>query len=191
MKNQNIISALVIIDMQNDFVEGGTLEIIGGKFLSQEICEFVNNNHKKFVHIYASRDWHIDPGDHFKTWKKHCIANTKGAEFTSMVGDLINRYDIMMIDKGMFNEGYSAASGIISDSNIPFLDHLLKEKIENIYICGIAIDYCVKETAIELKDKTNSNIFILENLTLGVSSQTSKEAFREMKKRDIRLISTS
>ena len=79
--------ALIIVDVQNDFCEGGSLAVEGGAAVAGAISDYVDAHHNEFDHIVATQDWHIDPGDHFSenpdfkdSWPPHCVAGTRGAE---------------------------------------------------------------------------------------------------------------
>jgi nicotinamidase/pyrazinamidase len=116
--------ALIIVDVQNDFCEGGALPVAGGAALAGEISEYVDAHHGQFDHIVATQDWHIDPGAHFsdepdfvESWPPHCVARTRGAELHP---DLDPEYIQAYFRKGRFAAAYSGFEGPLApDDDVP------------------------------------------------------------------------
>ena len=116
--------ALIIVDVQNDFCEGGALPVIGGANLAGEISEYVDAHHGQFDHVVATQDWHIDPGAHFSeepdfvdSWPPHCVAGTRGAELHP---DLDPEHIQAYFRKGQFAAAYSAFEGLLApEDNVP------------------------------------------------------------------------
>jgi nicotinamidase/pyrazinamidase len=110
--------ALIIVDVQNDFCEGGSLAVKGGAEVAGAISEYVDAHHGQFDHIVATQDWHIDPGTHFSetpdfidSWPPHCVAGTPGAELHP---DLDTEYIQAYFRKGQFTAAYSGFEGILA-----------------------------------------------------------------------------
>ena len=110
--------ALIIVDVQNDFCEGGSLAVPGGAKVAAAISEYVDAHHLQFDHIVATQDWHIDPGPHFSetpdfkdSWPPHCVAGTKGAELHP---DLDTEYIQAYFQKGQFAAAYSGFEGLLA-----------------------------------------------------------------------------
>ena len=110
--------ALIIVDVQNDFCEGGSLAVSGGADVAGAISEYVDAHHGEFDHIVATQDWHIDPGDHFSdtpdfkdSWPPHCVAGTPGAELHP---DLDTEYIQAYFQKGQFSAAYSGFEGLLA-----------------------------------------------------------------------------
>lgn len=110
--------ALIIVDVQNDFCEGGSLPVDGGAGLAGEISEYVDAHHNQFDHIVATQDWHVDPGGHFadepdfvESWPRHCVAGSRGAELHP---DLDTEYIQAYFRKGQFTAAYSGFEGILA-----------------------------------------------------------------------------
>lgn len=110
--------ALIIVDVQNDFCEGGSLAVKGGADVAGAISEYVDAHHGQFDHIVATQDWHIEPGLHFAekpdfidTWPPHCVAGTRGAELHP---DLDTEYIQAYFQKGQFTAAYSGFEGILA-----------------------------------------------------------------------------
>src|SRR3954471_13534684 len=82
------MKALVIVDVQNDFCEGGSLAVPGGSAVAQAISDYVATTGTQYDHVVATKDFHVSPGhhfsdepDYFQSWPRHCVAGTPGAEF--------------------------------------------------------------------------------------------------------------
>ncbi|MBT2595792.1 isochorismatase family protein [Arthrobacter sp. ISL-72] len=110
--------ALIIVDVQNDFCEGGSLAVKGGAEVAGAISEYVDAHHGQFDHIVATQDWHIEPGPHFSenpdfvdSWPPHCVAGTPGAELHP---DLDTEYIQAYFRKGQFTAAYSGFEGILA-----------------------------------------------------------------------------
>ena len=116
--------ALIIVDVQNDFCEGGALPVTGGADLAGEISEYVDAHHGQFDHVVATQDWHIDPGAHFSedpdlvdSWPPHCVAGTRGAELHP---DLDPEYIQAYFRKGQFAAAYSGFEGLLApEDDVP------------------------------------------------------------------------
>ncbi|PNI10013.1 nicotinamidase [Arthrobacter sp. AFG7.2] len=110
--------ALIIVDVQNDFCEGGSLAVSGGADVAGAISEYVDAHQGEFDHIVATQDWHINPGDHFSetpdfkdSWPPHCVAGTPGAELHP---DLDTEYIQAYFQKGQFAAAYSGFEGLLA-----------------------------------------------------------------------------
>ncbi|SDK83829.1 isochorismatase family protein [Arthrobacter sp. ok362] len=116
--------ALIIVDVQNDFCEGGALPVAGGANLAGEISEYVDAHHGQFDHVVATQDWHIDPGSHFSeepdlvdSWPPHCVAGTRGAELHP---DLDPEHIQAYFRKGQFAAAYSGFEGLLApEDDVP------------------------------------------------------------------------
>ncbi|WP_457974404.1 isochorismatase family protein [Arthrobacter sp. D1-17] len=110
--------ALIIVDVQNDFCEGGALPVEGGAAVAGAISEYVESHHGQFDHIVATQDWHIDPGPHFSespdfkdSWPPHCIAGSPGAELHP---DLDTEHIQAYFHKGQYAAAYSGFEGLLA-----------------------------------------------------------------------------
>jgi nicotinamidase/pyrazinamidase len=162
-------TALLIVDVQNDFCPGGALQIMNG----DRVVEPVNRAVKYFVAaglpILASRDWHPPETRHFSTsggvWPVHCVRGTAGAEFHP---DLHLPEETVVLSKGINPEldGYSAFDGVTGDGRT--LSKLLRDlDVQRIYICGLATDYCVLCTTLEAL-RNGLHITVLTDAVAGV-----------------------
>lgn len=110
--------ALIIVDVQNDFCEGGSLAVPGGEAVAGAISEYLDAHHREFDYVIATQDWHIDPGSHFSdtpdykdSWPRHCVAGTRGAELHP---DLDTEYVDAYFRKGQFAAAYSGFEGLLA-----------------------------------------------------------------------------
>ncbi len=174
-------SALLIIDVQNDFCAGGSLEVRGGDEVVPVLNRYIERFSQVGKPIFASRDWHPEKTIHFKAyggpWPPHCIQGTKGAEFHP---DLHLPVEVEVVSAGMEYEshGYSAFEGL--DDQGRDLAAALREKgIEHLYVGGLATDYCVKHSVLDALKK-GFKVTLLEDATRGVNKEDSIEAMRQM-----------
>ncbi|MDO4254250.1 MAG: isochorismatase family protein [Kocuria sp.] len=111
-------TALIVVDVQNDFCEGGTLAVTGGAATAAAISEYIEDHHTDYAAIVATQDWHVDPGAHFsqtpdyvKTWPVHCVAESDGAEpHPDFETDRIEAW----FRKGEFDAAYSGFEGVLA-----------------------------------------------------------------------------
>ncbi|MGB4567907.1 MAG: nicotinamidase [Dysgonamonadaceae bacterium] len=132
--------ALLIVDVQNDFCPGGALAVKDG----DKVVPVINGIIDKFDLVLASKDWHPVDSVHFEKWPVHCVQNTYGADFhPDLQTDKIDR----VLLKGTQNkyDGYSAFEA----TNVSLADFLREEGVTDLYVCGLATDYCVKATALD------------------------------------------
>jgi len=138
--------ALIVVDVQNDFCPGGSLAVAEG----DEVVAPLNKLIKEFLDrgepVYKTRDWHPEKTKHFAiyggTWPIHCVQNTRGAEFHS---DLLDDPRITVISKG-FDERADGYSGFDGTQ----LAQLLRDEgVNEVWVGGLATDYCVKQTVID------------------------------------------
>lgn len=143
-------SALIVVDVQNDFCEGGSLAVTGGAAVAAAIADLLAGNHG-YDHVVATRDHHIDPGTHFAaepdyvdTWPPHCVAGSPGAELHAPLQE--SQFEAVF-DKGQHS---AADSGFEGDCDGEGLDEWLADhEVNRVDIVGIATDYCVKATALD------------------------------------------
>jgi nicotinamidase/pyrazinamidase len=176
-------AALIVVDVQNDFCPGGRLAVPQG----DAILSLVNAYIEKFVQhkrpVIATRDWHPPRTAHFKPyggdWPVHCVNATPGAAFPD---DLHLPEQTLIFSKGIRGDqdGYSAFEAE-DDQGQLLKDVLKEEKIQQVYVCGLATDYCVKATVLDAL-KHHMRVFVLEDAVKGVNLKPddSKHALEEM-----------
>ena len=143
--------ALIVVDVQNDFCEGGSLAVAGGIATAAAIAAHVAAS--EYDVVVATRDHHIDPGDHFSatpdfvdSWPVHCVAGTPGAELRAELADTPFE---AVFDKGEFAAAYSGFEGRDHTTGRTLAEHLRAEGVTDVAVCGIATDYCVRATALD------------------------------------------
>ena len=180
-------NALLIVDCQIDFVQGGALAAPGGIEVAAMISRHIRHFKNEYQFVVASRDYHEDPADHFSdtpdfqnTWPPHCVVGTPGAAFVPAIQNLVREKLITtVVSKGRHAAAYSAFEGL--DPRGHYLLDVLKEaRIDHIDICGIATDYCVRASALDAR-KNEFQVRILVNLCAAISEATGLQALEEMK----------
>ena len=150
-------TALLIIDVQNDFCEGGALAVEGGNNVAQAIANHLNRIEavdEAYDFVVTTQDWHIDPGEHFSdepdyvdSWPVHCKANTSGAWLHPAI-EAQNVYIDERFYKGMNSAAYSGFEGT-SAEQVTLGDWLRGAGVSDVTVVGLASDYCVKATALD------------------------------------------
>ena len=180
-------NALLIIDIQNDFVEGGALPVTGGRQVAAMISRHLRHFKQEYDFVVATRDYHEDPEGHFSdhpdfvnTWPPHCVIGTPGAAFVPPIQNLVREKLIQtVVSKGRHAAAYSAFEGLDPRGHY-LLDVLKEQRIDHIDICGIATDYCVRASALDAR-KNGFQVRVLVNLCAPVNEATGLQAIEEMK----------
>ncbi len=176
-------SALLIVDIENDFMPGGALGVTDGDRVVPVLNRYAGRFAGADLPVYASRDWHPSVTKHFKEyggiWPPHCVQGTEGAEFHP---DLRLPEGTSVVSKGMDPErdSYSAFDALEPDET-PLADALRREGIEHLYVGGLATDYCVRWTILEALQQGFKATFLVD-ASLGVNLQPhdSEKAIEEM-----------
>ena len=142
-------NALIVVDVQNDFCEGGALGVAGGAAVAAAIAELLGGEHG-YSYVVATRDHHIDPGGHFSanpdyidSWPQHCVVGTPGQEIHPALIDY--GFDAVF-DKGSYSAAYSGFEGL-DQSGDTLVAWLAERSVDSVDVVGIATDYCVLATA--------------------------------------------
>lgn len=179
--------ALFIIDVQNDFTEGGALGVDGGAAVAAGISALLAQHPDRYDHVFASRDWHSAEGDnggHFAmdaapdyvtTWPVHCVAGTEGAEYHP---DLDVSSVEVHVQKGQGKPAYSIFEGVTQSGHTVAraLDDLA---VTDIDVVGIATDYCVLASARDAL-AAGRRVRVLTDLVAGVAPASSAAALRAL-----------
>jgi len=173
--------ALIIVDVQNDFCEGGSLPVTGGAAVAGAISQWLRST--PYDRVVATRDHHIQPGAHFSaepdfvdTWPAHCRAGTPGASFHP---DLDVAPIEAVFDKGSFAAAYSGFEGHEPGGHA-LRDWLAGRGVTDVHVAGIATDHCVRATALDAVAAGFTTTLLL-HLCAGVRPDTTQKAIAEMR----------
>jgi nicotinamidase/pyrazinamidase len=194
--------ALIVVDVQNDFCEGGSLAVAGGAEVAYRIGlrlhEWAETSPAEradvtdYTYVLASRDHHVDPGDHFSdnpdyvdSWPVHCVAGTDGAAFHPNLDP--QPFDAVFT-KGEYESAYSAFEGGThvhpGGEIVSLADWMRQHEVDSLDVCGIATDYCVKKTALDAAREGFATRVLLD-LTAAVAPERLASTFEAFEKAGI------
>lgn len=207
--------ALIIVDVQNDFCEGGALAVEGGAQVAADISEFLEEGFAEYDAVATTQDWHIDPGKHFSeepdfrvSWPVHCVAGTAGAELHENLDT--DHVDARFL-KGLYSDGYSGFEGLLGDPGRVGLREGEKEtatkpadaveegaedlhawlqarEIDTVTVVGIATDHCVRATVLDAVEN-GYRVRVIRELTAGVGQDSIAETYEEFAEADVEVLS--
>lgn len=197
--------ALIIVDVQPTFCEGGELGVAGGSAVADRIAQYVNMHRNDYTYIATTQDWHIEPGSHFSEhpdfvdlWPKHGLAGTANAELMPQIAALGLSHHFK---KGQYASAYSGFEGIEDNTaNIQTREEfaamqqegrtlarsLQDAGVDHVDVVGLAESHCVKETALDAR-KLGYAVTVFEDMTEPVSESQGIEARNEMTEAGIEL----
>ncbi|GAA2521757.1 isochorismatase family protein [Winogradskya humida] len=174
--------ALIIVDVQNDFCEGGSLAVQGGASVAAAISQALTDPDSGWDHVVATKDFHIDPGAHFSTtpdyvdsWPVHCVAGTPGSDFHPALAT--SRVEAVF-HKGEYEAAYSGFEGH-TDAGLGLTDWLKTHGVTTVEVVGIATDHCVRATALDAK-AAGFETTVLLGMTAGVAEATTAAALDQL-----------
>ena len=182
--------ALIIVDVQNDFCEGGSLAVPGGAGVAGAISAHLTAAMGSYDRIVATRDHHVDPGGHFSdhpdyadSWPRHCVSGTPGEEFhpaldTTLVEEVFS--------KGAYAAAYSGFEGL-SRTGAKLANWLRERGITDVDVAGLATDYCVRATAADAAAE-GFGTRVLVPLTAGVAPETTQQALADLSAAGVTLV---
>ncbi len=180
--------ALIVVDVQNDFCEGGSLAVAGGTAVAGAITEHLRTAGNRYAHVVATRDHHIEPGSHFaeqpdflETWPAHCVVGTDGVDLHAALDPAPLE---AIFDKGEYAAAYSGFEG--RADGVALADWLRRRGITEVDIAGIATDHCVRATALD----AIANGFaprVLLPLTAGVAEASTEAALDQLRAAGVEL----
>ena len=181
--------ALIIVDVQNDFCEGGSLAVAGGAAVAAGISAALAERPDRWRHVVATKDYHIDPGAHFgdppdyvDSWPAHCVVGTPGAEFhPELDTDRIEA----VFEKGEHAAAYSGFEG--QAGGIGLAAWLRMRDVSDVDVVGIATDHCVRATALDAAREGFATTVLLD-LTAGVAAATTEAALGELRAAGVTLV---
>ena len=179
--------ALLVVDVQNDFCEGGSLAVEGGAAVAAAISGHLRTS--SYDHVVATRDHHVDPGAHFSatpdfvdSWPPHCRTGTPGASFHP---DLDVAPIEAVFSKGEHAAAYSGFEGA-EPGGSGLADWLRARGVDTVDVVGIATDHCVRATALDAA-KAGFTTNVLLDLCAGVAPETTDRALKEMQAAGVEL----
>ncbi|GAA2798761.1 isochorismatase family protein [Streptomyces showdoensis] len=186
--------ALIVVDVQNDFCEGGSLAVAGGADVAAAVTDLVGQAAgAAYRHVVATRDHHIDPGAHFserpdyvESWPRHCVAGTEGVGFHPNFAPAVASGAVdAVFDKGAYDAAYSGFEG--RDENGATLAEWLRERgVTEVDVVGIATDHCVRATALDAA-REGFRTQVLLDLTAGVAKETTERALEQLRAAGVEL----
>jgi len=179
-------SALLVVDVQNDFCTGGALAVPGSEAVVAALNRHIVDAVARGMPVYASRDWHPATTSHFQpfggVWPIHCVQDSEGARFHP---DLTLPPTAIVVSKGEESErpGYSALEGRTPDGT-PFLTDVQNRGIARLYVGGLATDYCVKHSVLDALS-SGLQVIVLEDAVAGVDVHAgdSSRAMADMREK--------
>ncbi|ACS33637.1 nicotinamidase [Thermococcus gammatolerans] len=177
--------ALIVVDMQRDFMPGGALPVPEGDKIIPIVNECVRKFRERGALIVATRDWHPENHISFREqggpWPRHCVQNTPGAEFVVELPE-----DAVIISKATEpdKEAYSGFEG----TNLAEI--LMEKGVKRVYVCGVATEYCVKATALDAV-KHGFETYLLTDAIKGINPEDERKALEELQRAGVKLTSCS
>jgi nicotinamidase/pyrazinamidase len=173
--------ALIVVDVQNDFCEGGSLPVEGGEAVARDIAALLRETPAYDV-VVATKDHHIDPGAHFgdppdyvDSWPVHCVVGSTGEELHPALADA--PFDAVF-RKGEHRAAYSGFEGV-TDDGTGLADWLAAHEVTQVDVCGLATDHCVRATALDAA-RAGLSTAVLTGLSAGVAPESTERALKEM-----------
>jgi nicotinamidase/pyrazinamidase len=191
--------ALVVVDVQNDFCEGGSLAVQGGAGVAASITAYLRGHHEgdgrsAYAAVAGTLDWHIDPGAHFSdhpdfvdSWPAHCVVGSEGARSHRLLDrGLVDAW----FEKGRHAAAYSGFEGATQagdGSEQGLADWLRERGVIDVDVVGIATDHCVRATALDAV-KAGFRTRVLLEYTVGVAAPTTAAALEELRSAGAELV---
>ena len=187
--------ALIVVDVQNDFCEGGSLPVVGGAQVAHDIAEVLRHWTAKdpkapdYAHVVATKDHHVDPGHHWSedpdfrdSWPVHCRVGTDGEAFHPNLDP--QPFDAIF-RKGEHTAAYSGFEGA-EPGGVALVDWLRGHEVTEVDICGLTTDYCVRQTALDAV-RHGFTTRVLTDLCAGVAPETSSQALADLQQAGVTL----
>lgn len=183
-------NALIVVDVQNDFCEGGALAVEGGNEVAVNIAKYLNEvKDNPDLLIVFTKDWHnplpdlndghfAEPGtapDFVHNWPVHCVNGTPGAAFHEAINYFVlDNPGMPVFYKGQGRNDYSGFNGVNADG-MGLAKFLKSRGVEDVAVCGIAADYCVRATAMDAVNE-DFDVTVIDSLTVGIAKQGEEVA---------------
>jgi nicotinamidase/pyrazinamidase len=186
-------TALIVVDVQRDFCEGGSLAVTGGASVAAGVTDLLARSPTRYHLIVATRDWHVDPGAHFarsgadpdyrESWPRHCVAGSPGAQWHP---DLILPDTAVVVSKGEHKAAYSGFQGH-DDEGAALATRLRAAEVTAVDVVGIATSYCVRATALDAVH-AGFHTRVLTDLVADVDPAATPDTLAELRAAGITLV---
>jgi nicotinamidase/pyrazinamidase len=184
-----VMRALIVVDVQNDFCEGGSLAVTGGAAVASAISDYLTVG-ADYRFVVATQDFHIDPGEHFSdrpnyssSWPQHCLAGSTGAQFHPDLAS--DRFDAVF-RKGAYGAGYSGFGGV-DESGTSLGEWLTQHRVDQVDVVGIATEHCVRRTA-EDAAQAGLSTRVLLDLTAGMGEESTAATVKALRASGIAIV---
>jgi nicotinamidase/pyrazinamidase len=176
------MKALLVVDVQNDFCPGGALAVPDG----DKVVPVINSLLDRFELVVASKDWHPQETIHFQKWPVHCVQNTKGADFhPDLRSEKIQK--VFLKGTGNKDDGYSAYEA----TNENLEEYLKAKGVEELYVVGLATDYCVRASALDAVRKGFKTTVVKDAVAaVNVNPGDGERALEELRQAGVTLVSS-
>jgi nicotinamidase/pyrazinamidase len=183
--------ALIVVDVQNDFCEGGSLAVAGGSAVAASVSGLMAS----YDHVVATKDYHIDPGAHFgnppdyvNSWPVHCVVGTAGSDFHPA---LVTGPVEAVFTKGEHAAAYSGFEGFSGPEtgSVGLASWLRARDVTEVDVVGIATDHCVRATALDAAREGFATTVLLDH-TAGVAPATTETALGQLRDAGVTLVGT-
>jgi len=193
--------ALIIVDVQNDFCEGGSLAVTGGAGVAEAIAGHLSTHRDDYVAVAATQDWHVDPGAHFAatppgpdfvdTWPAHCVAGTPGAAphpaLEPVIADGLVDAWFRKGETAAAYSGFEGASDLPDGERVTLASWLRERGVDAVDVVGIATDHCVRATAMDAAAE-GFDTRVLLAMTAGVAAGTTASALDQLATGGVELV---
>ncbi|MER8083621.1 isochorismatase family protein [Streptomyces sp. NPDC058316] len=185
--------ALIVVDVQKDFCEGGSVPVKGGADRAVAIADLIRQADGQYAHVVATRDHHIDPGAHFSehpdfqnSFPVHCVVGGEGGEFHPNFAPSVTSGAVEEVFyKGAHSASKSGFEGAAEDGT-SLTDWLRARDVTDLDVVGIATDHCVKATALD-GVRAGFEVQVLLDYTAGVAADTTSTAIDELRRAGVAL----
>lgn len=185
--------ALIVVDVQKDFCEGGSVPVKGGADRAMAIADLIRQADGQYAHVVATRDHHIDPGAHFSehpdfqnSFPAHCVVGGEGGEFHPDFAPAVTSGAVEEVFyKGAHSASKSGFEGAAEDGT-SLTDWLRARDVTGLDVVGIATDHCVKATALD-GVRAGFEVRVLLDYTAGVAADTTSTAITELRQAGVAL----
>lgn len=186
--------ALVIVDVQNDFTEGGAAAVAGGDDVARRIGAYLASGRDHYALVVTTQDWHIDPGpEHFTKYPPHCVAGSEGAELDPGLSegagcDVLGLVDVQ-VKKGQYSADFSGFKGTDAKGR-PLGDILGEYSVGSVDVCGLALNACVAAT---VRDALGLDLRprVLSDLSRATSADAARSTEEELRAQGAEVIVSS